>query len=186
MGVAAGLSALRAPSRRRQQNREYVYLNYGSRSEGVDGTAATTTPFWPYGWDYKVETLTAGWLIVPNQNPVPYPPPFPTGKYALTNYGGQIQGTPAAITYIHLITDYTQLMPGFVNCLAWRLAKELCVGVTEDKGKFELCDEDQYKKALNSSEAQNESSDYEHDEDGSDSWVRAGRNANVWGGVGGW
>lgn len=166
--------------RQRQANRDYLWLNYGACG-GCGWYSRHDPPFWPYGWDYKVETLTAGWLVQPNVPPVPYPPPFPAGKYALTNYGGQIQGTPAAITYIQLITDYTQLMPGFVNCLAYRLAMELCIGVTEDKNKFQLM-EDRYKDALNSSEAQNESSDYEHDEDGSTSWVDAGRNVNTWGG----
>ena len=173
--------------RRRQSNHEYIWINYGGFG-GCGWYHRHDPPFWPYGWDYKVETLTAGWDVSVNP-PIPYgtnttpPKPFPTGKYALTNYGGQIQNTPAAITYIQLITDYTQLMPGFVNCLAWRLAQELSVGVTEDKGKWQMCQE-QYKESLNSSEAQNETMDYEHDEDGSDSWVRAGRNANVWGG--GW
>lgn len=136
-------------------------------------------PFWPHGWDYKVETLTSGWLVVPNQKPVPYPDPFPTGKYALTEYGGW-KG-PAAITYISLISDYSQLMPGFVNCLAYRLAQELSIGVTEDKNKWQLM-EQMYKESLNSAEAQNETMDTEKDEDGSDSWVNAGRYANSWGG----
>lgn len=160
--------------RRRQDNQDCMWMN------GPDGVGGWYNrhdpPFWPQGWDYRVETLTAGWntAVTP---PVPYPPPFPTGKYALTNYGGQAQGAPAAITYIRLITDYTQLMPGFVNCLAYRLAKELCIGVTEDKNKWQLMEE-QYEKSLNSSEAQNETMDTERDEDGSDSWLNAGRYAD--------
>lgn len=166
--------------RRRQNSTDVWWL-------GPDGCwgwySRQDPPFFPNGWDYRVETLTAGWdfSVTP---PIPYgtnttpPTPFPTGKYCLTNYGGQFPGVtgtaPAAITYISLITDYTQLMPGFVNCLAWRLAKELAVGVTEDKQKFELC-EDQYKQSLNSAEAQNETMDTERDEDGSTSWQDAGR-----------
>lgn len=152
---------------------------------GLDGAGGWYSrhdpPFWPQGYDYKVETLTAGWNTAVSP-PVPYPPPFPTGRYALTNYGGW--AAPAAITYIRLITDYTQLTPGFVNCLAYRLAKELCIGVTEDKNKWQLMD-DQYKEALNSAEAQNETSDTVQDEDGSDAWINAGRNADSWGGWGG-
>lgn len=132
-------------------------------------------PFFP-NVAFKVETLTAGWLVQPNVPPVQYPPPFPVGKYCLTNYGGW--DGPAAITYIQLITDYSQLMPGFVNCLANRLAMELSIGVTEDKAKFQMMQE-MYRDSLNSAEAQNESSDYMQDEDGSDSWERAGR--RVWG-----
>lgn len=161
--------------RKRQIDRNHVWLN------GPDGVGGwyrrDDPPFWPHGWDYKVEILTAGFSIVPPNPPIPYPAPFPVGKYALTNYGGQLQGTPAAITYIQLITDYSQLMPGFVNCLANRLAMELAIGITEDKNKFQLMEE-RYKESLNSAEAQNETMDTNHDEDGSESWVRAGRDAD--------
>lgn len=159
--------------RRKQIDRNWAWL-WGPEGEGWYNRQ--DPPFWPTDHEYKVETLTAGWSVAPPNPPVPYPAPFPTGKYALTNYGGW-RG-PAAITYIQLITDYTQLMPGFVNCLAYRLAKELCIGVTEDKNKWQLMDE-QYKEALNSAEAQNETMDTVRDEDGSDSWVRAGRRADV-------
>lgn len=159
--------------RKRQENRDCVWMNGPDRVGGW--YHREDPPFFPHGFDYKVETLTSGWLLAPPAQPVAYPPPFPTGKYALTNYGGW--HGPAAITYIRLITDYTQLMPGFVNCLACRLAKELCIGVTEDKNKWQLMDE-QYKEALNSSEAQNETMDTNFDEDGSDSWVNAGRFAD--------
>src|SRR6185437_365619 len=164
--------------RKRQIDRNYVWFN-GPECGGW--YHRDDPPFWPNAFDYKVETLTAGWQIIPPAPPVPYPAPFPTGRYALTNYGGEFQGAPAAITYIRLITDYSQLTPGFVNCFAYRLAKELCIGVTEDKNKWQLMDE-QYKEALNSAEAQNESSDTQEDEAGSDSWVSAGRNYGAWGG----
>lgn len=93
-------------------------------------------------------------------------------KFALTNYNG-CHG-PAKITYIQLISDYTQLMPGFVNCLANRLAAEVSIAITEDKNKFEGMMQ-MYRDSLNSAEAQNESSDYMQDETGSESWERAGR-----------
>jgi hypothetical protein len=108
---------------------------------------------------------------------VPYPAPFPTGKYALTNYGGW-RG-PAAITYIQLITDYTQLMPGFVNCLANRLAMELAIAITESSTKRDDMKQE-YKDSLNSAEAQNETMDTELDESGGDEWIRAGRCAGRW------
>jgi predicted aminopeptidase len=108
--------------------------------------------------------------------PTPYPGPFPAGRYALTNYTG-CEG-PAMITYIQLISDYTQLMPGFVNCLANRLAMELAIGVTEDKGKKEDLKQD-YKDSLNSAEAQNECLDYS-DETGNEAWAEAGRSCRWW------
>jgi hypothetical protein len=83
------------------------------------------------------------------------------------------------INYIRLITDYTQLMPGFVNCLAWRLAAELSVGITEDKQKFQGANE-MYRDSLNSAEAQNECMDFMEDETGSESWERAGRQIGSW------
>ena len=166
--------------RRRNESINQLWCN------GPDGCGGWYSrrdpPFFPFGWDYKVETLTAGWLVVANLPAVPYPSPFPTGRYLLTNYGGgNVLGQtspppaiPAAITYIQLITDYTQLMPGFVNCLAWRLAQELSVGITEDKAKWQMC-RDEYRDSLNSAEAQNETMDSDHDEDGSTSWIDAGR-----------
>jgi hypothetical protein len=167
--------------RLRQSDQNWLWM-WGP--EGYGYYNRQDPPFWPPNTDYRVETLTAGWdtSVTP---PIPYgsgsnpPTPFPVGKYALTNYGGQYN--PVAITYIQLITDYTQLMPGFVNCLTNRLAMELAIGVTEDKNKFQLMEE-RYKDSLNSAEAQNESMDYERDEQGGDEWVRAGRNADNWGG----
>lgn len=111
-------------------------------------------PFWPMGYAYVVETLTDG------------------NRYALCNYDGS--NGAVQINYIRLISDYTQLMPGFVNCLAWRLAAELAVGVTEDKAKFQQA-EQMYRDTLNSAEAQNECMDFMEDESGSSSWERAGR-----------
>lgn len=163
--------------RRRQQSSDYLWMTGPDNCFGW--YHRQDPPFWPQGWDFRVETLTAGWQIIPPADPIPYPDPFPAGKYALTNYGGQMQGAPAAITYIRLITDYSQLMPGFVNCLAYRLAMELCIGVTEDKNKFQLMEE-RYKDSLNSAESQNETMDTERDEDGSTSWVDAGRRFVGW------
>ncbi len=160
--------------------------------EGTGWYHRQDPPFWPHGHAYKVETLTAGWYVNPPNPPVPWgsqttpATPFPTGRYVLTNYGGGCLNNgapqiPAAITYIQLISDYTQLMPGFVNCLANRLAAEVAISITEDKSKFEGMMQ-MYRDSLNSAEAQNETMDYQKDEAGSDSWVRAGRYADNWGG----
>ena len=171
--------------RRRQTDRNWMWM-WGP--EGTGWYDRQDPPFWPASHDYKVETLTAGWdTTVPP--PIPWgsgttpPTPFPTGKYVLTNYGGW--QAPAAITYIQLITDYTQLMPGFVNCLAYRLAAEIGVAITEDKQKGQSMHE-LYRDSLNSAEAQNETMDYERDEAGSESWERAGRYASYGYGRGGW
>jgi hypothetical protein len=148
---------------------------WGWGPEGDGWYRRDDPPFFPLV-AYKIETLTAGWSSPLTCPPTPYPPPFPTGRYALTNYCGECG--PAMITYIQLITDYTQLMPGFVNCLTNRLAMELSIGVTEDKQKFELM-EQRYKDSLNSAEAQNECLDYS-DETGNEDWERAGRCLSYW------
>jgi hypothetical protein len=105
--------------------------------------------------------------------PMYSPDPTRAGsRYAITDYAGCYG--PAKINYIRLITDYTQLMPGFVNCLAFRLAAELAISITEDKAKSEGMHE-LYRDSLNSAEAQNETMDFQKDEAGSSSWLRAGR-----------
>ena len=145
---------------------------FGWGPEGTGWYHRDDPPFWPVQTDYKVETLTAGWTSPISNPPVPFPPPFPAGRYAITNYGG-FRG-PAMITYIQLISDYTQLMPGFVNCLCFRLAQELAIPVTEDLRKFDTMGE-KYKESLNSAEAQNECLDFSEDESGNFSWSEAGR-----------
>jgi hypothetical protein len=150
---------------------------WGWGPEGEGWYRREDPPFWPFDTPYKIETLTAGWASPLTDPPTPYTPPFPAGRYALTDYGGH-RG-PAAITYIQLITDYSQLMPGFVNCLTARLAMELAIPVTEDKQKKKDMQED-YREALNSAEAQNECLDFSQDEAGSTSWVDAGRCFTGW------
>lgn len=152
--------------------RDRINYWYGWGPEGTGWYSRRDPPFWPADTPYVVETLTAGWASPLTNPPTPFPPPFPTGPYALTNYCG-FYG-PAMINYIRLVTDYTLLTPGFVNCLTNRLAMELSIGVTEDKNKFELM-EQRYKDSLNSAEAQNECLDFSQDEAGDYSWQDAGR-----------
>lgn len=125
-------------------------------------------------------SVTVGSEAMSSPNPL-----VGASKFVFTNYLGWCG--PAKITYIQLISDYTQLMPGFVNCLANRLAAELAIAITEDKSKFEGMMQ-MYRDSLNSAEAQNETSDYESDETGSETWVTAGRYAGLYRGYwgGGW
>jgi hypothetical protein len=111
-------------------------------------------PVQPYGFPYVVETLSDG------------------NKYLFIDYDNS--GPALAITYIRLISDLTQLMPGFVNCFVWRLAQELSIPITEDKQKWQAA-ESSYKDALNSAEAQNECLDFDENEEGTRSWIAAGR-----------
>lgn len=136
-------------------------------------------PVKPY-MDYKVEAVQTG--VDMNNNPV-------WQQCLITNYNGSlVNGAPTCpveITYIRLITDYTQLLPGFVNCLANRLAAELSINITEDKQKFQGMME-LYRDSLNSAESQNETMDFQRDEAGSESWELAGRFAGNGWGRGGW
>ena len=113
-------------------------------------------PFWPHGWPYVCETL-----------------PTDGTKVVLTDYGGVSCG-PAKINYIRLITDYSQLVPAFVECLAYRLAAELATSITEDKNLFNSMTQ-MYRDTLNSAEAVNASMDFSKDETGSRTWELAGR-----------
>lgn len=125
-------------------------------------------PLWPYGYNYKVEIQpcpTAPNILLDNN------------KYVLIDYDG-CHGR-VKINYIRLITDYTLLMPGFVNCLAYRLAQEISIGITEDKQKWQGMAE-MYRDSLNSAEAQNETSDYQRYEAGSETWEQAGRWVRGW------
>lgn len=117
-------------------------------------------------------------------NPTSDPPSYSTNL--LTNYPGPNQTyssvPPIIITYIRLITDFTQLLPGFVNCLANRLSAEVAPAVTEDMTKAEKFME-MYLTTLNSSQAQQECDDFLKDESGNFNWVQAGRfRGGTWGG----
>jgi hypothetical protein len=162
------------PVKNGRGRRDFDWL-WGPEGEGF--YHRRDTPFWPADRPYVIETMNTGaWATWVNGAPPDPLPPAPTGRYALSDYGGFFG--PAKICYIQLISDYTQLMPGFVNCLTNRLAQELAIPVTEDKAKFQAAAE-MYQASLNSAEAQNECLDYSEDEAGSDSWERAGR--RVWG-----
>jgi hypothetical protein len=106
----------------------------------------------------------------------PGPPPAYTNNL-LSNYPHRddyVNARPIVINYIRLITDFTQLLPGFVNCLAYRLAGEVALAITEDAKKAQGMMQ-MYFTTLNSAQAQQECDDFLQDEAGSQSWVTAGR-----------
>lgn len=128
---------------------------WGSGMEGSGWYSRQDPPLYPMGFPYIVETL-----------------PDDGKKYVLLDYDGG-EGV-VMINYIRLITDYSQLTAGFVNCFCSRLAAEVAIPLTEDKEKkSELMKE--YKAALNSAEAQNECYDFSENESGNRNWERAGR-----------
>jgi hypothetical protein len=139
---------------------------------------------WYYQWDIPVWPHAVHPYIVETVlNP---PPPSGFASYTtnlLTNYPGlniaYSAVPPIIINYIRLITDFTQVMPGFVNCLANRLAAELAPAITEDKNKFEIFMQ-MYRDTLNSAQAQLECDDFLQDEAGSQTWVQAGRYGWGW------
>lgn len=110
-------------------------------------------------------------------------PPNTYTTNLLSNYPGinavYANVCPIIISYIRLISDMSQLTPGFVNCLADRLASELAIPVTESETKAETRMQ-LYRQNLNSAQAQLECDDYLKDESGSQSWVSAGRYYGDW------
>jgi hypothetical protein len=161
----------------KKQHSEHGFLwCWGPEGEGW--YSHRDAPVWPINIPYVIETMNTGANATPVNGAPPDPLPSPpSGRYLLCDYKGW--SGPVRITYIQLISDYTQLMPGFVNALVCRLAQELAIPITEDKAKFSAAGE-WYKEALNSAEAQNECLDYSEDEAGSNSWQMAGRRWRIW------
>jgi len=128
------------------------------------------------GWGYyryrdlPVYPKAAAPYIIETVASTATPPQYQT--CLLTNYPAC--ECPIILCYIRLLTDLTQLLPGFVNCLAYRLAAELAIPITEDQKKAQGMME-MYRDTLNSAQAQNECDDYLAAEAGSNTWVRAGR-----------
>jgi hypothetical protein len=104
---------------------------------------------------YVIETLADGTLCL------------------MTDYDSTTEGD-IYITYIRKITNPTKFTPSFVNTLAFRLAAELCISVTESTSRYELM-MNLYMKSKKKAIASNRSQDYMEDEKGSDSWETAGR-----------
>ena len=135
---------------------------------------------WGWGWfrphDFPVTPCeVAPYVVEAVQNAAPLNNTYTT--CLLSNYPGlnaYTSSCPITINYIRLITDMTQLLPGFVNALAYRLAGELAPAITEDANKAQSM-MGMYFQTLNGAQAQQECDDYLKDEAGSQTWVTAGR-----------
>lgn len=122
-------------------------------------------------WPREVEP----YIVESVMNPGAGGPTYTTNL--LSNYphcDDYTNARPIVINYIRLISDFTQLLPGFVNALAYRLAGEIAVSITEDTNKAQGMMQ-MYFTTLNSAQAQTECDDFLQDEQGSQSWVTAGR-----------
>jgi hypothetical protein len=78
------------------------------------------------------------------------------------------------INYIKRVTDVTRYSPSFVNALAFRLAQELAISLTEGASKFEMMAK-LYMKALSEADAISLGMDYVPHDTGDTSWEDAGR-----------
>jgi len=78
------------------------------------------------------------------------------------------------ITFIARVTDCSKYPPSFINALAFRLAAEISIPITESLSKFNGLS-DLYEKALLEADSVNQSNDYIEDEQGKSTWVNAGR-----------
>lgn len=158
------------PEERRIAN--YAWVGGGYGGEGYEGFCERDFPVWPRSVEpYVTETVLGT---------------GPGASYTtnlLTNYPGcnitYANVHPIIINYIRLITDFTQLLPGFVDCFCNRLAAELAIPITEDKAKATGFMKT-YRETLNSSHAQQECDDFLKDEAGSQTWVTAGRYCRRW------
>jgi hypothetical protein len=81
---------------------------------------------------------------------------------------------PVQITYIKRITDMTKWPPAATSALAFRLAAEMALKLTEGIGKYTTM-MGLYGKALTAAEGINQSFGYLESESGSDEWDKAGR-----------
>lgn len=121
---------------------------------------------WPYGHDHPVSPVFVHPYVIemiPNSD---------GQRCLLTDHNDN--DYPIYINYIQILTDLTRVTPTFVNSLAWRLAAEIAVAITEDKNKGEAAMAE-YRNSLNTSSAVNDQANYLHDEAGGHEWVRAGR-----------
>lgn len=122
-------------------------------------------------WPHEVAPYITETVLTTNSNP----PTYTTNLLSNYPYGClYANACPIVINYIRLITDMTQLLPGFVDALIYRLSSRLAIAITEDKQKATMMME-MYSQTLNSAQAQQEVDDYLQDEQGSQSWVNAGR-----------
>lgn len=167
-GLPADFLRLVRPREKPQESRIADASYFGWGWGGFwDGSDHRDVPVWPKEANpYVVETLQTATT-----------PSVTYGTFLLTNYGNW--NIPLAVNYIRLITDLTQMTPGFANALIDRLAAELAIPVTEDKQKGEGFMQ-RYLKDLDQAQAQLECDDYLKDEAGGAEWLQAGRYNRGW------
>jgi hypothetical protein len=78
------------------------------------------------------------------------------------------------ITYIRKVTDPSKYTAHFITALAFRLAAQLAVSLTESRTKFSDMMQS-YRAAIVGADALNQTGNYLEDEKGSSSWEDAGR-----------
>jgi hypothetical protein len=105
---------------------------------------------------YVIETLADGTVCV------------------MTNYDSVTEDYDIFLTYVRKVVDPAKYYPSFINALAFRLAAELALTITESGSKYEAMT-NLYIKALKKAKAASRAQDYIEDEKGSDSYETAGR-----------
>lgn len=141
---------------------------------------STTEPL--YGWDYAYP-LPSDFLklcLGTPEDPSVYPTgnawvieTLPSGRMVLlTDYDNS--SNDLYINYIRRVVDVTKYSPSFVSALAFRLAAELAIPLTEGMKKYNTLISI-YEVALRKAVGVNQSGDYLEDEQGSTDWENAGR-----------
>ena len=127
---------------------------HGYGEDGFHRLREEDSPVWPVNHHYIFEALPAGSLAL------------------MTDYDDTILSL--RINYIRTVTNYLLYSPTFINCLAFRLAQELAVAITESVAKSQEM-EKLYNGALESADTVNQTGDSLEDETGGHEWENAGR-----------
>jgi len=123
-----------------------------------------------YGLPVHPPTLSYSIELIPED--LTTSPPTPATMCLLTDYDDSHE--PIIITYIRDAYDESRWTPAFKTCMAYRLAMEIAVIVTESMNKAREM-ERLFMQALYSASAINESGEHVLHETGSRSWLMAGR-----------
>lgn len=141
----------------------------------------TTEPLYHWKYAYFLPSdflkLARGTKDDPNVYPIGYPwvieaQPTTDRKILLINYDNS--GNNLCINYIRRVSNYTKYTASFCGALAFRLAAELAIPLTEGLKKFDAMII-LYQRALRLAEGVDQSLDDLPDEKGSEDWVNAGR-----------
>jgi len=121
--------------------------NFATLRRTLADTGSTIEP-WAYAYAYPVNCLFAREIVSPLNTWVQAPPvPF---EVASDGNGGRVIYTdlsPAVLRYTARVTDLSACDPLFLEALSWKLAAELAMPLTTNKGLMDMASA-QYRALL--------------------------------------